>query len=73
MKRFVKNHPEILSYEFSTWAVGVKGDERVYEPTVIVLLDPEFAKRADDVASLSTEITNRVNGISRVLWEVQPK
>jgi len=46
--------------------VGVKGDERSYESIAILAGDGNF----DDLESVSTEVTNRVVDVTRVLYLV---
>jgi len=49
-------------------AVGVKGDARFYGPSVYVTFPPEMTP--EQISHVSTEITNRVQGVSRVLMNV---
>ena len=51
-------------------SVGVKGDARAYGPSVFVRFPPYMSP--EQVKVISTEITNKIPEISRVLQEILP-
>lgn len=52
-------------------AVGVMGDSRVVGPSVFVYFPPEM--KPERIQDISTEITNKVRGITRVLQDIAPQ
>jgi len=49
-------------------AVGVMGDAREYGASVYVIFPPDTPY--EEISRVSTEITNKVRGITRVLMEI---
>jgi GMP synthase PP-ATPase subunit len=49
-------------------SVGVQGDARAYGPSVYVTFPEDMSP--EKVSEISTEITNRVRGITRVLRHI---
>ena len=54
--------------ELGPASVGVQGDARVYGPSVYVLFPINTSH--EEISRISTEITNKVSGITRVLMEI---
>lgn len=52
-------------------SVGVMGDRRVVGPSVCVYFPPDM--EPERIQEISTEITNRVRGITRVLQDIFPQ
>ena len=53
---------------FGPDAVAVMGDARFYGPCIFVRFPAEM--QHDEIAKISTRLTNEVRGISRVLMEI---
>ena len=51
-------------------SVGVMGDARAYGASVFVTFPPTWSH--EEIARVSTEITNKVRGITRVLMNITP-
>ena len=49
-------------------AVGVMGDSRVYAPGVTISIPKDMTM--ERIGQISTEIINKVKGISRVLFDI---
>ena len=62
-------------------SVGVMGDERTYERTIVLRaitsldgMTADWARLPDDVlASISNRIINEVKGVNRVLYDISSK
>lgn len=51
-------------------SVGVQGDARVYNPSVIIDFGLENKPKWDDVSKAATEVINQVPGVTRVLMDI---
>ena len=56
---------------FTERAVGVVGDDRLFGPGVVIQLPAGLPQ--EEISRASTDVTNHVRGVIRVLVEIQPE
>lgn len=59
-----------VATDLGPYAVGVKGDNREYGPSVFITFREDMTP--SEIQAISTEVTNRVAEISRVLMNIIP-